>query len=118
MNQVAWIIRPTPLQRLDVLTFGSSSRDCELPYTTANRPPDTGSAIALSEPGGLLNMWYQKELSSRDNRGGVLSEEKFLRYRLDVVQKMADGPFKAAIVSAITTRTRTLQERLGESLHR
>lgn len=63
-------------------------------------------------------MLFQRGLSSQDNRGGVLSEEKFLRYRLEVVQKMADGPFKAAIVNAITMRTKTLQEILGGSLSR
>ena len=63
-------------------------------------------------------MWFQRGLHRRDNRYGILAEEKFLRYRLQVVQKMTDGPFKAAIVSAITTRSKTLQERLGENLSR
>ena len=54
----------------------------------------------------------------RPNSGGVLAEEKFLRYRLDVVQKMAEGPLKAATVNAIATRSKTLQERLAGGLPR
>ena len=63
-------------------------------------------------------MLFRRQLPTRSNSSGVLAEEKFLRYRLDVVQKMAEGPFKAATVNAIATRSKTLQERLGESLSR
>lgn len=63
-------------------------------------------------------MLPQRELHRRVDNGGVLAEERFLRYRLQVVQRMADGPFKATIVNAITTRSKTLQARLGESLSR
>jgi len=61
-------------------------------------------------------MLFRRQLPTRANSGGVLAEEKFLRYRLEVVQKMAEGPFKAAIISAIATRSKTLQERLSGSL--
>ena len=44
--------------------------------------------------------------------GGVVSEENFLRYRLQIVQKMADGPLKVAIVTAIATRAEVLRETL------
>jgi hypothetical protein len=48
----------------------------------------------------------------RDDGGGVVSEENFLRYRLQIVQKMADGPLKVAIVTAIATRAEVLREAL------
>jgi hypothetical protein len=59
-------------------------------------------------------MLCQNNLQSQDSSCGILAEEKFLRYRLQVVQKMADGPFKAAIVTAIISRSKVLQQRLSE----
>jgi hypothetical protein len=63
-------------------------------------------------------MLLHNELPNRDTRGGILTEEKFLRYRLQVVQKMVDGPLKAAIVTAIVTRSKALQQILGEGVTR
>jgi len=57
-------------------------------------------------------MLFQSQLRERDDGGGVVSEENFLRYRLQIVQKMADGPLKVAIVTAIATRAEVLRERL------
>jgi hypothetical protein len=42
-----------------------------------------------------------------------VSEENFLRYRLQIVQRMADGPLKAAILTAIVTRVEVLRETLA-----
>jgi hypothetical protein len=61
-------------------------------------------------------MLCQREFRSQDNRWGILAEEKFLRYRLQVVQKMADGSFKAATVTAIAARLKSLHQRLDQSL--
>ena len=47
-------------------------------------------------------MLLQSHLRELADGGGVVSEENFLRYRLQVVQKMADGPLKAAVVTAIS----------------
>jgi hypothetical protein len=41
-----------------------------------------------------------------------VSEENFLRYRLQIVQRMADGPLKVAIVTAIATRAEVLGQTL------
>jgi hypothetical protein len=41
-----------------------------------------------------------------------VSEENFLRYRLQIVQRMADGPLKVAIVTAIATRAEVLRQTL------
>ena len=60
-------------------------------------------------------MLCQNNLQSQDSSCGILAEEKFLRYRLQVVQKMTDGPFKAAIITAIISRSKVLQQRLSES---
>jgi hypothetical protein len=57
-------------------------------------------------------MLFQSQLRERDDGGGVVSEENFLRYRLQIVQKMADGPLKVAIVTAIATRAEVLREAL------
>ena len=57
-------------------------------------------------------MLFQSQLRERDDGGGVVSEENFLRYRLQIVQKMADGPLKVAIVTAIATRVEVLREAL------
>ena len=63
-------------------------------------------------------MLCQKEFRSQDNRWGILAEEKFLRYRLEAIQNMADESFKAAIVTAIAARSKSLQQRLNQSLPR
>jgi hypothetical protein len=42
-----------------------------------------------------------------------MSEENFLRYRLQVVQRMAEGPLKRAIVTAIATRAENLRATHG-----
>jgi len=42
-----------------------------------------------------------------------VSEENFLRYRLQVAQGMADGPLKAAIVTAIAARAENLRQTHG-----
>jgi hypothetical protein len=57
-------------------------------------------------------MLFQSQLRARDDGGGVVSEENFLRYRLQIVQKMADGPLKVAIVTGIATRAEVLREAL------
>ena len=38
-----------------------------------------------------------------------MSEESFLRYRLEIVKKMADGPLKTAILAAIAARAEALR---------
>jgi hypothetical protein len=55
-------------------------------------------------------MLLQSQLRKLADGGGVVSEENFLRYRLQVVQKMADGPLKVAIVTAIATRAEVLRK--------
>ena len=57
-------------------------------------------------------MLLQSQLRQRDDGGGVVSEENFLRYRLQIVQRMADGPLKVAIANAIATRAEVLRETL------
>jgi hypothetical protein len=53
----------------------------------------------------------RKDALAEPVRGGALvSEENFLRYRLQVVQKMADGPLKSAIVTAIGARAESLRQ--------
>lgn len=49
-------------------------------------------------------MLRQRQGQEKDDGDGVVSEENFLRYRLQIVQRMPDGPLKAAIASAIATR--------------
>jgi hypothetical protein len=55
-------------------------------------------------------MLQQRQLQEKDDGGGVVSEENFLRYRLQIVQRMPDGPLKAAIVTAIATRAELLRQ--------
>ena len=57
-------------------------------------------------------MLLQSELHKGDDGGGVVTEENFLHYRLQIVQRMADGPLKAAIVTAIVTRAEELRKSL------
>ena len=45
----------------------------------------------------------------------MVNEENFLRYRLQVVQRMADGPLKAAIVTAISARAESLRQSHGSA---
>jgi hypothetical protein len=40
-------------------------------------------------------MLRQRQLQEKDDGGGVVSEENFLRYRLQIMQRMPDGPLKA-----------------------
>jgi hypothetical protein len=51
----------------------------------------------------------QKWLREPDEGGGIVSEESFLPYRLEVVKKMPDGPFKAAVMSGIAARLEALR---------
>jgi len=56
-------------------------------------------------------MLFHNELPNRDSRGGIVAEESFLRYRLEVVKKMPDGPLKTAIITGIATRLQALRSR-------
>jgi hypothetical protein len=55
-------------------------------------------------------MLRQRQLQEKDDRGEVVSEENFLCYRLQIVQRMPDGPLKAAIATAIATRAEALRQ--------
>jgi hypothetical protein len=55
-------------------------------------------------------MLLQRQLRALAEGGGVVSEENFLRYRLQVVQRMADGPLKVAIATPIATRAAVLRK--------
>jgi hypothetical protein len=55
-------------------------------------------------------MLRQRRLQEKDDGGGLVSEENFLRYRLQIVQTMPDGPLKAAIATAIATRAEALRQ--------
>lgn len=57
----------------------------------------------------------QSQLGERDDGGGVVSEENLLRYRLQIVQRIGDGPLNVAILTAIATRAEVLRETLVAS---
>jgi hypothetical protein len=105
------MLAPTACQGKQIRTVRNVQTTAE-PHRICN---PTSSAGGIPEMQLLLRGFVSsadvvsETVTERDARAAIVSEENFLRYRLEIVKRMADGPLKTALTIAIVARSRALR---------